>query len=129
MVLIIVIQAGLKKVDVKRGVFLIDAGVGGMTEPVSHRQGHLGGQSDVEAGSRLGGEVEGMGYGRAVNTFGDDPGAPFDIGPSPRKDEAGKFHHGVKPSSKGFVPSAEAMLAMPSTTNEAPKGPHSLPEP
>ena len=35
-VLIIIIQAGLKKVDVKGGVFLIDAGVGGMAEPVSN---------------------------------------------------------------------------------------------
>jgi len=36
LVLIIVIQAGLNKVDVKGGVFLIDAGIRGMTEPVSH---------------------------------------------------------------------------------------------
>ena len=93
-VLIVVIQAGLKKVNVKGGVFLIDAGAGRMTESVSHRQGQLGGQGDVEAASRLGGEVEGMGYGRAVNTLGDEPGAPFDIGQDRGKDEAAELHHG-----------------------------------
>ena len=94
LVLIIVIQAGLKKVDVKGGVFLINAGVGRMTEPVSHRQGHLGGQGDVEAGSRLGGEVEGMGQGGAVNTLGNNPGATFDISQNGGKEEAARSAHG-----------------------------------
>ena len=59
MVLKIVIQAGLTKINVKGLVFLIDAGVGRMTEPVRHGQGQLGGQGDVNAPSKLGSEVTG----------------------------------------------------------------------
>jgi hypothetical protein len=34
---IVVSQAGLEKVDVKGGIFLVDAGVGRVPEPVGHR--------------------------------------------------------------------------------------------
>lgn len=100
LVSIIVIHATLKKINIKGGIRFGDAGIGRMPEPIGHGQGRLGSQGKVEAGAHLGGEVEDVGQGRAVNAFGDDPRATLDKGQDRREEETTDFQQGGEPQFK-----------------------------